>query len=147
MSDEHVRRKTDLHVLASRLRLSAAWKKLLAAVSVILYSVRLPNLRKSIFFAWRPITNDVTMVGATPYKLFLKVPWVNKQLASSDFTFRRRQTTDGVKYAKNGAGKTTWRLFPQPVIEKRGCDGFLGAGLAKNKFCTDMLGLLAQKPL
>jgi hypothetical protein len=24
------------------------------------------------------------MVGATPYKLFLKVPWVNKQLASSD---------------------------------------------------------------
>jgi hypothetical protein len=29
----------------------------------------------------------VTMVGATPYKLFLRVPWVNKQLASSDFTF------------------------------------------------------------
>jgi hypothetical protein len=23
------------------------------------------------------------IVGATPYKLFLKVPWVNKQLASS----------------------------------------------------------------
>jgi hypothetical protein len=43
-----IRRRTDLHVLASRLRLSAAWKKLLAAVSVILYSVRLPNLRKSI---------------------------------------------------------------------------------------------------
>ncbi len=32
----------------------------------------------------------VTMAGATPYKLFLKVPWVNKQLASSDFTFRKR---------------------------------------------------------
>jgi hypothetical protein len=31
----------------------------------------------------------VAMVGATPYKLFLKVSWVNKQLASSDFTFRR----------------------------------------------------------
>jgi hypothetical protein len=31
-----------------------------------------------------------TMVGATPYKLFLKVPWVNKQLASSKLTFRRR---------------------------------------------------------
>jgi hypothetical protein len=29
------------------------------------------------------------MVGATPYELFLKVPWVNKQLASPDFTFRR----------------------------------------------------------
>jgi hypothetical protein len=28
------------------------------------------------------------MVGATPYKLFLKVPWVNKQLASSDLTFQ-----------------------------------------------------------
>jgi hypothetical protein len=32
----------------------------------------------------------VTMVGATPYKLFLKVSWFNKQLASSDFTFRRK---------------------------------------------------------
>ena len=32
----------------------------------------------------------VTMVGATPYKLFLKVPLVIKKLASSDFTFRRR---------------------------------------------------------
>ncbi len=32
----------------------------------------------------------VTLVGATPYKLFLRVPWVNKQLASSDFTFREK---------------------------------------------------------
>jgi hypothetical protein len=31
------------------------------------------------------------MVGATPYEFFLKVPWVNKQLASSDFTFRTRK--------------------------------------------------------
>jgi hypothetical protein len=30
------------------------------------------------------------MVGATHYKLFLNMPWVNKQLASSDFTLRRR---------------------------------------------------------
>jgi hypothetical protein len=50
-----------------------------------------------------------------------------------------------VKYAKNGAGRTSLRLFPQPVVEKRGGDGFLGAGLAKNKFCTDMLGLLSPK--
>jgi hypothetical protein len=50
-----------------------------------------------------------------------------------------------VKYAKNGAGRTSLHLFPQPVIEKRGCDGFLGAGLAKNKFSTDMLGLLSPK--
>ena len=32
----------------------------------------------------------ITMVGVTPYKLFLKVPLVIKKLASSDFTFRRR---------------------------------------------------------
>jgi hypothetical protein len=85
------------------------------------------------------------MVGGTPYKIFLKVPWVNKQLASSEFTFRRRSKADGEKYAKNGAGRTSLRLFPQPVIEKRGVDGFLGPGLAKNKFCTDMIGLLSPK--
>jgi hypothetical protein len=34
--------------------------------------------------------SSVTMVGATPYKLFLKVSGVNKQLAISDFTFRKR---------------------------------------------------------
>jgi hypothetical protein len=73
------------------------------------------------------------------------MPWVNKQLASSDFTFRRRQKADGVKYVKNWAGRTSLRLFPQPVIVKRGSNGFLGAGLAKNKFCTDMLGLLSPK--
>ncbi len=83
----------------------------------------------------------------TPYKLFLKVPWFNKQLASSDFTFRRSKKANGVKYVKNGAGRTSLHLFPQPVIDKRGGDGFLGAGLAKNKFCTDMLGLLSPKPL
>jgi hypothetical protein len=43
----------------------------------------------------------VTMVGATPYKLFLRVPWVNMQLANSDFTFRKRQKVAGVKYGKN----------------------------------------------
>jgi hypothetical protein len=85
------------------------------------------------------------MVGVTPYRLFLKVPFIIKQLASSDFTFRRRQKAAGVKYAKNGAERTSWRLFPQPVIEIRGGIGFLGAGLAKNKFCTDMIGLLSPK--
>jgi hypothetical protein len=34
--------------------------------------------------------SSLTMVGATPYKLFLKVLWVNKQLASSDLDFRKR---------------------------------------------------------
>jgi hypothetical protein len=37
--------------------------------------------------------------------------------------------------------------FPQSVIGKRGGDGFLGAGLAKNKFCTNMLGLLRPKTI
>jgi hypothetical protein len=46
---------------------------------------------------------------------------------------------------KNEAGRTVWRLFLQPVIENRDGDGFLDAGLAKNKFCTDMLGLLRPK--
>jgi hypothetical protein len=34
--------------------------------------------------------SSLAMVGATPYKLFLKVSWVNKQLASSDFTLKTR---------------------------------------------------------
>ncbi len=72
----------------------------------------------------------VTMVGVTPYKLFLKVPWVNKQLASSDFIFRRREKADGVKYVKKGVGRTSCHLFPQPFIENRGGDGFLGTGPA-----------------
>ncbi len=36
-------------------------------------------------------------------------------------------------------------FFTQPVIENRGGNGFLGAGLAKNKFCTDLVGLLSPK--
>ncbi len=52
---------------------------------------------------------------------------------------------DGVKYAKNGARRTSLHLFSQPVVRKRGGDGFLGAGLAKNKFCIDMFGLLSSK--
>ncbi len=52
---------------------------------------------------------------------------------------------DGMKYAKNGAGRTSVGLFPQPDSKKRGGDGFWGAGLAKNKFCTDMLGLFSPK--
>jgi hypothetical protein len=48
---------------------------------------------------------------------------------------------------KNGAGRTFWLLFLQPVIENRGGDGFLGTGMAKNKFCTDMLDLLSPQNL
>ncbi len=47
-------------------------------------------LQPSIYSRTAAASFYVVKVGATPYKLFLKVSWVNKQLASSDFTFRRR---------------------------------------------------------
>ncbi len=103
-------------------------------------------LQRSIYSRTAAASFYVTMVGATPYKLFLRVPWVNKQLASSDFTFRKRQKVAGVKYDKKWCWENILAPFLQPVIEiNRGGDGFLGAGLAKNKFCTDMLGLLSPK--
>jgi hypothetical protein len=42
------------------------------------------------------------MVGATPYSLFWKVPWVNEQLASSDLTFRTRKKAAGAKIGEQG---------------------------------------------
>jgi len=47
-------------------------------------------LQPSIYSRTAAASFYVAMVGATHYKLFLKVPWVNKQLASYDFTFRKR---------------------------------------------------------
>ncbi len=47
------------------------------------------SLQRSIYPRTAAASFYVTMVGATPYRLFLRVPWVNKQLASSDFTFRK----------------------------------------------------------
>ncbi len=47
-------------------------------------------LQRSIYPRTAVASFYVMMVGATPYKLFLRVPWVNTQLASSDFTFRKR---------------------------------------------------------
>jgi hypothetical protein len=37
------------------------------------------------------------MVGMSPYKFFLKMPWASKQLASSNFTYRTRKKAAGVK--------------------------------------------------
>jgi hypothetical protein len=51
----------------------------------------------------------------------------------------------GVKYGNYGAGRTSWRPFPMPIIENSSGDSSLGDGLAKNKFGTDMLGLLSTK--
>jgi hypothetical protein len=40
-------------------------------------------LQRSIYSRTAEVSFYVTLVEATPYKLFLRVPWVNKQLASS----------------------------------------------------------------
>jgi hypothetical protein len=47
-------------------------------------------LQSSIYHRTVAASSPVAIVGATPYILFLKVPWVNKQLASSNFTLRKR---------------------------------------------------------
>jgi hypothetical protein len=57
-------------------------------------------LQRSIYPRTAGASFYVTMVGVTPYKLFLRVPWVNKQLASSDFTFRKSLKVTGVKYGE-----------------------------------------------
>jgi hypothetical protein len=64
------------------------FKETLAAGNFLAWS---PAIRVfSIYPRTGAASSSITLVGATPYKLFLKVPWVNKQLASSDFTFRKR---------------------------------------------------------
>jgi hypothetical protein len=55
-------------------------------------------LQRSVYN--RKATANLSMVGAIHYEIFLKVPWVNKQLASYDFTFRTRKKAAGVKYGK-----------------------------------------------
>jgi hypothetical protein len=47
-------------------------------------------LQRSIYHRTAAASSSVAIVGATPYKIFLKVLWVSKQLASSDFTLRKR---------------------------------------------------------
>ncbi len=46
----------------------------------------------SIYYRMVAASFSVAMMGATPYTLFLKVPWVNKQLASSDYTLKKKYT-------------------------------------------------------
>jgi hypothetical protein len=75
-------------------------------------------LQRSIYPRTAATSFYVTMVVATPYKLFLKVPWVNKQLASSDFIFRRREKADGVKYAKKiGLGEHLDAFFHSHLLK------------------------------
>ncbi len=47
-------------------------------------------MQHSIYHRSAGANSYVAMVGVTPYKLSLKVPWVNKQLVSFDFTLRKR---------------------------------------------------------
>jgi hypothetical protein len=49
------------------------------------------------YFLQQEGEHTCTMVGTTPYKLFLKVLWANKQLASSKFTYRTRKKAAGAK--------------------------------------------------
>ncbi len=57
-------------------------------------------LQRSIYHRTVAASSSVAMVGATPCKLFLKVPWVNMQLASSDFNLRKRYNTAGAIYGE-----------------------------------------------
>jgi hypothetical protein len=41
-------------------------------------------LQRSIHHRTVVASSSVVMLGVTPYKLFLKVPWANKQVASSN---------------------------------------------------------------
>jgi hypothetical protein len=53
--------------------------------------------QRSIYYRKAAANSYVAMVGATPYSLFLKVPWVYMALASSDLTFRTRKKVAGAK--------------------------------------------------
>jgi hypothetical protein len=57
-------------------------------------------LQRSICHRTAAASFSVAMEGATPYKLFLKVSWANKQLASSNFAYRTRKKAAGEKSSK-----------------------------------------------
>jgi hypothetical protein len=57
-------------------------------------------MQRSICHRTAAASFSVAMVGATPYKLFLKVPWANKQLASSNFAYGTRKKAAGEKSSK-----------------------------------------------
>jgi hypothetical protein len=64
-------------------------------------------LQRSIYRRKTAANSSVGMVGATPYKLFLNVTWVNKQLASSDFTSVQEKRPLMRNIAKSEAGRTS----------------------------------------
>ena len=63
--------------------------------------------QRSIYYRKAAANSYVAMVGATPYSLFLKVPWVYMTLASSDLTFRTRKKAACAKSAnREGLGSS-----------------------------------------
>jgi hypothetical protein len=61
-------------------------------------------LQRSVYRRKAAANFSVAIEVTTPYKLFLKLPWVNKQLASSDFTLKRMShEIDFNNFDKSGA--------------------------------------------
>jgi hypothetical protein len=89
----------------------------------------------------------ITMVGVTPYKLFLRVPWVNKQLASSDFTFRKRQKVAGVKYDEKWCWENILALFYSQLLKIEAAMAFWALAWQKTSSVQTCLVFGAQKPL
>jgi hypothetical protein len=69
------------------------------------------------------------------------VPWVNKQFVSSDFTYRTRKKAEGKILKLRGHLNAFWCQLQK----NSGVNGNLGDGLAKDKLCPDMFGLLSPK--
>jgi hypothetical protein len=92
-------------------------------------------LQISIYHRTAATRVSVVMVWVIPYKLFLKVPWVNKQLASSDFIFGTRKKAT----AKNEAQGHLDAFFLPPITENSRCDYFLADGQQKTSFVMTCL--------
>ncbi len=58
--------------------------------------------QRSVYYRKAAANSYVAMVGATPYSLFWKVPWVYMGLASSDLTFRTRKKAAGAEIGEQG---------------------------------------------
>ncbi len=69
-------------------------------------------LQRSIYHKTAAKRVSVAMMWATPYKPFLRVPWVNKQLASSDFISGTRKKAADAKYGK----KRSWGDILMPFF-------------------------------
>jgi hypothetical protein len=83
--------------------------------------------------------------GGDPLHLLLEGALSQQLACQLWFHFEEEIKGCWCEIRNNQAGRTSWRLFPLPVIENSGGDGSLADGLAKKKFCRDILGLLSPK--